>query len=184
MNVAPLYPSSAITTIAAEMIDCPQARTQLARHRLSCRSVRCYPSRAGRSVAVRSDLPQYGQAELRLSRLEGAIEAGGRARNHDARHTAATVLLALEVSKRTVMGVMGCSSTSMAARYRRPITRTGEARAVAPTCRISCQSFRHSARSGEPDEPPPRRPGAPARHGKGGMSVAERFAVISATGHT
>jgi integrase len=38
-------------------------------------------------------------------------------RLHDARHTAATVLLALEVPERTVMGVMGWSSTSMAARY-------------------------------------------------------------------
>ncbi len=36
---------------------------------------------------------------------------------HDARHTAATVLLALEVPERTVMGVMDWSSTSMAARY-------------------------------------------------------------------
>jgi integrase len=38
-------------------------------------------------------------------------------RLHDARHTAATVLLALGVPERTVMGVMGWSSTSMAARY-------------------------------------------------------------------
>ncbi len=38
-------------------------------------------------------------------------------RLHDARHTAATVLLVLEVPERTVMGVMGWSSTSMAARY-------------------------------------------------------------------
>ena len=36
---------------------------------------------------------------------------------HDARHTAATVLLVLGVPERTVMTVMGWSSTAMAARY-------------------------------------------------------------------
>ena len=45
-------------------------------------------------------------------------EAGVRdARLHDARHTAATVLLVLGVPERTVMSIMGWSSTSMAARY-------------------------------------------------------------------
>jgi integrase len=38
-------------------------------------------------------------------------------RLHDARHTAATVLLLLEVPERTVMAIMGWSSTAMAARY-------------------------------------------------------------------
>jgi integrase len=38
-------------------------------------------------------------------------------RLHDARHTAATVLLVLGVPERAVMGVMGWSSTAMAARY-------------------------------------------------------------------
>ena len=38
-------------------------------------------------------------------------------RLHDARHTAATVLLILGVPERTVMGIMGWSSTAMAARY-------------------------------------------------------------------
>jgi integrase len=36
---------------------------------------------------------------------------------HDARHTAATVLLILGVPERAVMGIMGWASTSMAARY-------------------------------------------------------------------
>jgi integrase len=36
---------------------------------------------------------------------------------HHARHTAATVLLVLGVPERTVMGIMGWSSTAMAARY-------------------------------------------------------------------
>ena len=35
----------------------------------------------------------------------------------DARHTAATVLLILGVPERAVMGIMGWSSTAMAARY-------------------------------------------------------------------
>jgi hypothetical protein len=38
-------------------------------------------------------------------------------RLHDARHTAATVLPLLGVTERTVMAVMGWSSTAMAARY-------------------------------------------------------------------
>lgn len=45
-------------------------------------------------------------------------EAGVRdGRLHDARHTAATVLLVLGVPERTVMGIMGWSSIAMAARY-------------------------------------------------------------------
>lgn len=39
------------------------------------------------------------------------------ARLHDARHTAATVLLVLGVPERTAMGIMGWSTTAMAARY-------------------------------------------------------------------
>jgi integrase len=38
-------------------------------------------------------------------------------RLHDARHTAATVLLILGVAERAVMGIMGWSSASMAKRY-------------------------------------------------------------------
>ncbi|MEV7621885.1 tyrosine-type recombinase/integrase [Actinoplanes sp. NPDC089786] len=38
-------------------------------------------------------------------------------RLHDARHTAATVLLILQVHERATMGVMGWATTSMAARY-------------------------------------------------------------------
>ncbi len=38
-------------------------------------------------------------------------------RLHDARHTAATVLLLLGVPERAVMGLMGWSNTAMAARY-------------------------------------------------------------------
>jgi integrase len=38
-------------------------------------------------------------------------------RLHDARHTAATVLLLLGVPERAVMGLMGWSNSGMAARY-------------------------------------------------------------------
>lgn len=52
-------------------------------------------------------------------------EAGVRdGRLHDARHTAATVLLVLGVPERTVMGIMGWSSTAMAARYQHVRTRS------------------------------------------------------------
>jgi integrase len=52
-------------------------------------------------------------------RWKGLLKSAGvrDARLHDARHTAATVLLVLGVPARTVMGIMGWSSTSMAARY-------------------------------------------------------------------
>jgi integrase len=49
----------------------------------------------------------------RLLRAAGLREA----RLHDARHTAATVLLLLDVPVRTVMSLMGWSSAEMAARY-------------------------------------------------------------------
>jgi integrase len=46
------------------------------------------------------------------------LQAGVRdGRLHDARHTAATVLLLLGVPERAVMGLMGWSNSSMAARY-------------------------------------------------------------------
>jgi integrase len=46
------------------------------------------------------------------------VDAGVRdGRLHDARHTAATVLLLLGVPERAVMSVMGWSNTTMAARY-------------------------------------------------------------------
>ncbi|WP_419996354.1 tyrosine-type recombinase/integrase [Streptomyces boninensis] len=53
-------------------------------------------------------------------------------RLHDARHTAATVLLILGVPERAVMGLMGWSSTAMAARYQHMVdtVRTGIAAQV------------------------------------------------------
>lgn len=49
----------------------------------------------------------------RLLERAGAPER----RLHDARHTAATVLLLLQIPDRTVMAIMGWSNTAMAARY-------------------------------------------------------------------
>jgi integrase len=51
---------------------------------------------------------------------ETALLAEAKVRDerlHDARHTAATVLLILGVPERAVMGLMGWSTTAMAARY-------------------------------------------------------------------
>ncbi len=68
-----------------------------------------FTTRIGRPIAPNSD---YHEWRALLER------AGVRhARLHDARHTAATVLLVLSVPERTVMSIMGWSSTSMAARY-------------------------------------------------------------------
>ncbi|MFE2423624.1 tyrosine-type recombinase/integrase [Streptomyces hokutonensis] len=62
--------------------------------------------------------------------LEEANVRDGRL--HDARHTAATVLLILGVSERAVMGLMGWSTTAMAARYQHMVdaVRTDIARQV------------------------------------------------------
>ncbi len=62
-----------------------------------------------RPIAPNSDYHEWGVL----------LECAGvrHARLHEARHTAATVLLVLGVPERTVMSIMGWSSTSMAARY-------------------------------------------------------------------
>lgn len=53
-------------------------------------------------------------SEWKALLAEASIRDG---RLHDARHTAATVLLILGVPERAVMGLMGWSTTAMAARY-------------------------------------------------------------------
>lgn len=68
-----------------------------------------FTTSVGRLIAANSDYHEWRALHQR---------AGVRhARLHDARHTAATVLLVLGVPERTVMSIMGWSSTSMAARY-------------------------------------------------------------------
>nr|WP_245541776.1 tyrosine-type recombinase/integrase [Sporichthya polymorpha] len=63
----------------------------------------------GQPVNPRTDYTDW----KRLLKDTGLRES----RLHDARHTAATVLLLLGVSERAVMGLMGWSNTAMAARY-------------------------------------------------------------------
>ena len=64
---------------------------------------------SGKAIDPRRD--QYGWQTL-------LAEAGVReARLHDARHTAATVLLLLGVHERAVMDVMGWSNSAMVKRY-------------------------------------------------------------------
>jgi integrase len=68
-----------------------------------------FPDGNGRSPSHRTDWSEWkallAEANVRDGRL------------HDARHTAATVLLILGVPERAVMGLMGWSTTAMAARY-------------------------------------------------------------------
>lgn len=63
----------------------------------------------GEPVNPRTDYDEW----KRLLKLAGLRDG----RLHDARHTAATVLLLLGVPERAVMGIMGWSNSSMAARY-------------------------------------------------------------------
>ncbi|MGY1436617.1 tyrosine-type recombinase/integrase [Streptomyces reniochalinae] len=68
-----------------------------------------FATRDGRGTSTRIDYDEWKEL------LKAAKVRDGRL--HDARHTAATVLLILGVPERAVMGLMGWSSTSMAARY-------------------------------------------------------------------
>ncbi|MGV9979510.1 tyrosine-type recombinase/integrase [Micromonospora wenchangensis] len=63
----------------------------------------------GGPVNPRTDYDEW----KRLLRLAGLRDG----RLHDARHTAATVLLILGVAERAVMGIMGWSNSAMAVRY-------------------------------------------------------------------
>ncbi|MFC4005045.1 tyrosine-type recombinase/integrase [Prauserella oleivorans] len=78
-----------------------------------------FADQLGRRLNARTD-------QFHWKRLLDA--AGVRdARLHDARHTAATVLLELGVTDRATMGVMGWSNASMASRYQQvtaPIRRS------------------------------------------------------------
>ncbi|MFP3989382.1 site-specific integrase [Streptomyces sp. E11-3] len=68
-----------------------------------------FATEVGRGSPPRTDYDEWKEL------LQDAKVRDGRL--HDARHTAATVLLILGVPERAVMGLMGWSSTSMAARY-------------------------------------------------------------------
>jgi integrase len=76
---------------------------------------------------------------------------------HDARHTAATVLLILGVPERAVMGIMGWASTGMAARYQHvtDAIRTDIAKRVG--------GLIWKAPTEEPEEPDDGAAGVPAR---------------------
>ncbi|MFD6872917.1 MULTISPECIES: tyrosine-type recombinase/integrase [unclassified Streptomyces] len=83
-----------------------------------------FPDEHGRSPSHRRDW-----AEWKALLVEARVRDG---RLHDARHTAATVLLILGVPERAVMGLMGWSTTAMAARYQHMVdaVRTDVARQV------------------------------------------------------
>lgn len=68
-----------------------------------------FATESGRGISPRTDYDDWKEL-LRAAKVRDG-------RLHDARHTAATVLLILGVPERAVMGLMGWSSTAMAARY-------------------------------------------------------------------
>nr|WP_260321828.1 tyrosine-type recombinase/integrase [Micromonospora parathelypteridis] len=77
------------------------------------------PALGGWRLAVCQADRRPGEPANRLRRVEAAAQLAGLrdSRLHDARHTAATVLLILGVAERAVMGIMGWSNSAMAARY-------------------------------------------------------------------
>jgi len=68
-----------------------------------------FASPTGRPLIPNSDYHDWKALLRRAGVRDGRL--------HDARHTAATVLLVLGVPERAVMGIMGWSTTAMAARY-------------------------------------------------------------------
>ncbi|WP_435296549.1 tyrosine-type recombinase/integrase [Streptomyces sp. YPW6] len=78
----------------------------------------------GRGTSTRTDYDDWKELLAAAGVRDGRL--------HDARHTAATVLLILGVSERVVMGLMGWSTTAMAARYQHMVdtVRTDVARQV------------------------------------------------------
>ena len=77
------------------------------------------PAVERRRLAVRNGDRRTDQPAHGLASLEGSAESAGvrDGRLHDARHTAATVLLLLGVNERAIMDSMGWSTTAMAGRY-------------------------------------------------------------------
>ncbi|MFE1556794.1 tyrosine-type recombinase/integrase [Streptomyces sp. NPDC058734] len=83
-----------------------------------------FPNEHGRSPSHRRDWAEWKDLLVEANVRDGRL--------HDARHTAATVLLILGVPERAVMGLMGWSTTAMAARYQHMVdaVRTDVARQV------------------------------------------------------
>ncbi|WP_424213587.1 tyrosine-type recombinase/integrase [Streptomyces sp. BI20] len=83
-----------------------------------------FPNEHGRNPSHRRDWAEWKELLAAAGVRDGRL--------HDARHTAATVLLILGVSERAVMGLMGWSTTAMAARYQHMVdaVRTDIARQV------------------------------------------------------
>lgn len=68
-----------------------------------------FATESGEPINPRTDWDEWKRLLKKASIRDGRL--------HDARHTAATVLLLLGVSERTIMGVMGWSNTAMTHRY-------------------------------------------------------------------
>jgi integrase len=68
-----------------------------------------FTTETGAPINPRTDWDEW----KRLLKVAGIRDG----RLHDARHTAATVLLLLGVSERTIMGIMGWSNPAMTRRY-------------------------------------------------------------------
>jgi integrase len=86
-----------------------QDREQVAAAQLWTDGGWVFTTLTGRPLNPRTDWTDWKKLLTRAGVRDGRL--------HDARHTAATVLLLLGVPERAVMGVMGWSNTAMAARY-------------------------------------------------------------------
>ncbi|GAA3251961.1 tyrosine-type recombinase/integrase [Nonomuraea helvata] len=96
------------TSAVRHTVTCGRRLVLLNRHGISarCGLIVSRPAGTGKTIAI----AQLGRALLASAGLRDG-------RLHDARHTAATVLLVLGVPERTVMAIMEWSSSGMARRY-------------------------------------------------------------------
>jgi len=86
-----------------------QARERLHSGQLWADGNWLFATQVGAPINPRTDWDEW----KRLLKTAGIRDG----RLHDARHTAATVLLILGVSERTIMGLMGWSNPAMTRRY-------------------------------------------------------------------
>ena len=120
-------PAAASTEPAATSASAAAAyRTGPQRSTYHCGRSAGKTTRLNRNPATLAKPPRLEDEEIEPEWTLLLARAGLRdGRLHDARHTAATVLLILEVAERAVMGIMGWSDSGMARRHQHRTAQVG-----------------------------------------------------------